>query len=51
MKKNYIAPYAEMNAIASRDVIALSFLGEVNIQALESEELYKRDMVWDWTAK
>ena len=51
MKKNYMTPCAQMDAIASRDVITLSFLGDINIQALESEEDYKRDMEWTWTSK
>ena len=51
MKKTYVTPCAQMNSIASRDVIALSVLGEVNLLALEEEGMYKRDMEWTWTAK
>jgi hypothetical protein len=49
MKKNYMTPCAQMNSIASRDVITLSWGGDENhVLALESEEVYKRDMTWKW---
>ena len=51
MKKTYVTPCAQMNSIKTRDVIALSVLGEVNLLALDSEGTYKRDMEWTWTAQ
>lgn len=51
MKKNYITPYAEMNAIASRDVITLSWGNQEKTLMLEELENQEREMKWDWIAK
>ena len=52
MKKNYMTPCAQMNSIATRDVIALSWGGDVNhVIMLEELEKNERDMKWTWTAQ
>ena len=37
MKKNYMTPYAQMNVIASRDVIALSLIEKANVNDLGND--------------
>jgi hypothetical protein len=37
MKKNYMTPYAQMNVIASRDVIALSFVEKTTVNELDND--------------
>ena len=37
MKKNYMTPYAQMNVIASRDVIALSLVEKANVNDLGND--------------
>ena len=37
MKKNYMTPYAQMNVIASRDVIALSLIEKTNVNDLGND--------------
>ena len=37
MKKNYMTPYAQMNVISSRDVIALSLVEKANVNDLGND--------------